>query len=80
MQEKNLIKVCNQLGVPVKEDPFSLEFLMNADEIMLSSSSNFCIVATHVDNIAVGGKASELLKKIQDALVEDYLRETDKSE
>ena len=74
---KNIIKVCNQLGIPVREEAFSLEFLMNADEVMLSSSSNFCIVATHVDDIPVGGKAPDILRKIQDALVEDYLRETD---
>ena len=49
---------------------------MNADEVMLSSSSNFCIVATHIDDKPVGGKAPELLKIIQDALVEDYLTKT----
>ena len=73
---KNLIKMCNKLDIAVKEQPFSLDFLMNADEILLSSSSNFCIVATHIDNIAVGGKAPVILKKIQDALVEDYLDAT----
>ena len=73
---KNLIKVCNALGVEVVEEPFSLEFLLGADEIMLSSSSNFCIVATHVDDKEVGGKAPELLRKIQDALTEDYLEST----
>ena len=73
---KNLIKVCGALGVEVVEEPFSLEFLLGADEIMLSSSSNFCIVATHVDDKEVGGKAPELLRKIQDALTEDYLEST----
>ena len=74
--QHNIIKMCNKLGIPVKEEAFSLEFLMNADEVMLSSSSNFCIVATHIDNIPVGGKAPELLRKIQDALVEDYINST----
>ena len=73
---KNLIKVCNKLGVEVVEEPYSLEFLLNADEVMLSSSSNFCIVATHIDGNPVGGKAPELLRKIQDALTEDYLEST----
>ncbi len=73
---KNLIKVCEKLGVPVVEEPYSLEFLLDADEIMLSSSSNFCIVATHIDDKEVGGKAGELLRKIQDALVEDYIQNT----
>ena len=74
---KNLIKICNNLSIPVKEEPYSLEFLMNADEIILSSSSNFCIAATHIDETPVGGKAPEILRKIQDALVEDYLKATD---
>lgn len=73
---KKLIKVCNELGVEVMEEPYSLEFLLDADEIMLSSSSNFCIVATHIDNVPVGGKAPELLRKIQNELVKDYLAET----
>ena len=73
---KNLIMVCNKLGIEVREEPYSLEFLMGSDEVLLSSSSNFCIVATHIDNIPVGGKAPELIKQIQDALVEDYLTKT----
>lgn len=73
---KNLIKVCNKLGVQVVEEPFSMDFLMSADEIMLSSSSNFCIVATHIDGIEVGGRASEILGQIQKELVEDYMTKT----
>ena len=75
---KNLIKVCKILGVEVVEEPFSLEFLMDADEIISSSSSNFCIQATHIDGIEVGGKAPELLRKIQDLLKEDYIKSTNK--
>ena len=73
---KNLIKVCNKLGVEVVEEPYSLEFLMNADEVLLTSSSNFCIVATDIDNVSVGGKAQTLLRQIQDELVEDYIKNT----
>ena len=73
---KNLIRICAKLGIPVKEEPYSLDFLRSADEIIFSSSSNFCIVATELDGTPVGGKAPELLKKIQDALLEDYLTAT----
>ena len=73
---KNLIKMCEKLDIPVKEEPYSLQFLMQADEVLLSSSSNFCIVATHVDDKPVGGKAPELIRMIQDALTEDYLQNT----
>ena len=73
---KNLIKVCRKLGVEVVEKPYSLEFLLDADEVMLSSSSNFCIVATHIDDKPVGAKSQELLKKIQDELLDDYITNT----
>ena len=75
---KNLIRICKGLGTEVREEPYSLDFLMDADEILLSSSSNFCIVATHIDDVEVGGRAPELLKRLQDALLEDYLRATEK--
>ena len=73
---KNMIRICAKVGIAVKEEPFSLEFLRSADEILFSSSSNFCIVATELDGQKVGGKAPELLKKLQDALLEDYLTAT----
>ena len=75
---KNLIRICEKLGIPVKEEPYSLDFLRSADEIIFTSSSNFCLVATELDGKAVGGKAPTLLKKLQDALLEDYLLATEK--
>ena len=73
---KNIIRLCNKLDIPVKEEPYSLDFLRSADEVIFSSSSNFCIVATELDGEPIGGKAPELLRKIQDALLEDYLTAT----
>lgn len=73
---KNLIRICKDLGVPVKEEPFSLDFFRNADEILVTSSSNFCLTATHLDGETVGGKAPDLLKSIQNALTADYLDAT----
>ena len=73
---KNLIKVCAKLGIEVVEEPFSLEFLMGADEVIFTSSSNFCVRATHVDGISVGGKATELLDAIRGELYADYIEKT----
>ena len=75
---KNIIRLCKKLDIPVKEEPFSLEFLRSADEILFSSSSNFCIVVTELDGEKVGGKAPELLRRLQDALLDDYLTATNK--
>ncbi|MDD2972163.1 MAG: D-amino acid aminotransferase [Lachnospiraceae bacterium] len=74
----HLIKMSKKLGIPVDETPFTVKELMEADEVVISSSSNFCMQASEVDGVAVGGKAPELLKKLQDALLEEYLEATNK--
>lgn len=75
---KNLLKACAQLGIPTKEEAFSLDFYTGADELLLSSSSNFCLSASHLDGKPVGGKDPTTLKKLRDALMADYLAKTAK--
>ena len=75
---KNIIRICAKLGITVKEEPFSLDFLRSADEIIFSSSSNFCVSVTELDGENVGGKAPDILKRLQDALLKDYLLATNK--
>ena len=72
----NLIKTCKKLGIPVVEEPFTLDRLMNADEIIVSSSGSFCLSASHIDGKAVGGKAPEILAALRKELVEDFISET----
>lgn len=73
----NLIKMCKKLGYGVDETEYTLDDLMNADEVILSSSGSFCIQITEVDGKKVGGKAPEMLKNLQDALVADFMNATD---
>ena len=70
---KNIIAACMALGIPVKEEPFTLEFLTAADEIFVSASSNFCIRALSLDGKPIGGKDSARITALRDALVRDYL-------
>lgn len=72
----HLIKMSRKLGIPVDETPFTVDELMNADEVIVSSSGSFCLAVETIDGKPVGGKSPELLKKLQDALVEDYISET----
>ena len=53
----HLIKMCARLEISVEEREYTLEELMNADEIIVSSSSNFCLKVEEVDGIKVGGQA-----------------------
>lgn len=73
----HLIKTAKELGYGVKEIPYTLDELMNADEVIVSSSGSFCLAAEEVDGKKVGGGAPEMLKALQDALVRDYMEKTE---
>ena len=49
---------------------------MDADEVIVHSSGTFAVGVESVDGIPVGGKAPELLKKLQDALTAEFLAAT----
>ena len=72
----HLIKACKQLEIPVSETPYTLDDLMNAEEIIVTSSSNLCLHANEVDGKAVGGKQPELLEKIRLAVLEEFYAAT----
>ena len=72
----HMIQACYRLGIQVLEQAFTLEELMDADEVIVTSSSNFCLHADLIDGKPVGGKDPETLKKIQDAVLEEYLEYT----
>lgn len=73
---KNLIRACHALNIPVKEEPFPLEAMMTADEVLVTSSSNFCLTATSIDGHPVGGKATPLVTALREYLIRDYLSAT----
>ncbi len=73
----HLIKACRKLGIPVSEVPYTVDELMNADEIIVSSSGSLCLAAEEIDGKKVGGKAPEILKKLQDEVLDEFLQETD---
>lgn len=72
----NLMKMCKRLGIPVVEEEFTLDRLMKADEIIVSSSGSFCLSASHIDGKRVGGRAPELLSALRRELVDDFIAET----
>jgi D-alanine transaminase len=74
----HLIRKCKAFGIPVCEEPYTLDELMEADEIIVTSAGSLCIAAGTVDGKAVGGKAPELLRRLQDSLMADYYNATEK--
>ncbi|GHU06857.1 cytochrome c550 [Spirochaetia bacterium] len=74
----HLIIHCGYLGIEVDETPFSVGAMMEADEVIVSSSSTFCLSVSHIDGKPVGGKAPDLLRQLQDSVMEEF-REATKS-
>lgn len=72
----HLIKMCKRFEIPVNETAFNLKELMEADEVIVTSSGQFCMATCEIDGKPVGGKAPELVKKLQDALLNEFIEAT----
>ncbi len=62
---KHLIEICENLKIPVLQQPFTLNELLDCDEAIVSASGILLIAAKSVDKKPIGGKANALLTKIQ---------------
>ncbi len=66
---RHLVALAKQEGIPVDETAFTVEEMMDADEVVFHSSGTLCNAFDEIDGKKVGGRAPELLKKLQDAAV-----------
>ena len=72
----HLIRMCKKLGYAVDETAYTLDDLMNAEEVLVTSSSNLCLRAESVDGKPVGGKQPEMYEKIRAALLDEFTEAT----
>lgn len=79
ISKTHMIQACYRLGITVMEKPFTMAELRDADEIIVTSSSNFCLHACELDGEPVGGKDPATLKAIQDAVLQEYFDYTGKT-
>ena len=73
----HIITAAKMLGYAVEERPFTVSEMMAADEVMISSAGSFCIAADAINGTPVGGRSPEMLRRLQDALVADWLSKTE---
>ena len=73
----HLIAACKARNIPVEERTYSLDELMIADEILITSASALCIRVVEVDGRAVGGKATYTVRQLQDDLLNDFIKSTE---
>ena len=73
---KHMLTLAKELGIPVVEEPFTLDEMFAADEVIVSRSGALCHAAEEIDGKPVGGKAPEILQKLYDAYNEMFKKGT----
>ena len=73
----HLLRACKALGIPVAEEPFMLDDLYDADEVLVTSSSKLCMYACEIDGKPVANRAPELVEKLRSYLIGEFRRETE---
>lgn len=68
-----LFDACAQLNIPVVHRPFTIDELRNADEILVTSTTNPCSFANRFCNEPVGCKQPEIVAKLRDIVIAKYL-------
>ena len=74
---RHLISACEKLGIAVLERPFTLEELLCADEVIVTSTSKLIAPAKTLDKHPVGGRDKERLTALARALLDEFYAETD---
>ncbi|MBR3318232.1 MAG: aminotransferase class IV [Atopobiaceae bacterium] len=69
---KHLISACEGLDIPVNERLYTLDELMDADEVIISASNTFGIRVAHVDGKPVGGKDPITYHRLREVLVDEF--------
>ncbi len=73
----HLIAMCRKLNIDVEIRPFYLDEMKSADEIIVTSAGSLCLQVESIDGEKAGGKAQDLIDKLQKALLEEFISATD---
>lgn len=69
---RHLVALAEQEGISVDQTAFTVQEMMDADEVVYHSSGTLCNAFDEIDGKRVGGRAPELLIKLQDAAVRQF--------
>ena len=71
----HILNICKQEGIPVVEEPFTLDEMMDADEIFFSSSSALTCRIGEIDGKKVGCKDEKTFARIRDGYQREIKKE-----
>ena len=75
---RKLLEACAKLNIPYREEPYTLQQLMAADEVLVTSTGALAARVTKIDHIPVGGKAGEITEALQAYIMNDFWAATEK--
>ena len=67
-----LLFMCERLGIPTKEIPFTYLDMLSADEVIISSTTKLILRSNSLDKFDIGGKNIPLFLKLYDSLHTDF--------
>ncbi len=73
----HILKACRGLGIEVEEKPFTVEELMGAREVLISSASALALRCTEIDGKPVGGRAEDTVRRIQGVVWDELMQATE---
>ena len=71
----HILAICKKLGIPVREEPFTLSQMMEADEVFLSSSSALTSRVDTIEGQPVGMKDEATFSAIREAYQQEMKEE-----
>ena len=74
----HILKICREKGIPVIEEPFTVEEMMAADEVFFSSSSALTSRVCEIDGKSVGMRDEKTFALIRDTYQEKLVAECGK--
>lgn len=69
---EHILRICESVGITVSERKFSVEEMMNADDILVSSTTRLCQRAGYVNSVPVGKSKEALGDKICSLMYSEY--------
>ena len=73
----HLIRACGALGIEVDETAFSLDEMMDAAEVIISSSTAPFKLCNNIDGKSVGGYAPEKVDMLRNYVIEEFMAATE---
>ena len=71
-----MVNLCYRESIPVVERAFTIDEMMDADEILVTSSGNLLTFANEVNGQSVGGKDPRTLARLRNAVYQDFMNYT----